>query len=52
VSQACTVFLMSASDSLEQVVNAQGRAATLTVITTIASWGVHVPACFLLVRFW
>ena len=43
---------MSTSDALEQVILAQGRARTVAIATTIASWGVHVPATALLVKYW
>jgi hypothetical protein len=50
--QAVTIFFMSTSDSLEQVILAQGRMRTVAIATTLVSWGVHVPATVLLVKYW
>ena len=35
---ALTIFFMSTSDCLEQVIMAQGRAKSVAIATTVASW--------------
>ncbi|EGD80569.1 hypothetical protein PTSG_01161 [Salpingoeca rosetta] len=49
---AITIFTMSISDTMEAIMVAQGRTRAVAISTTIASWGVHVPASFLLVHYW
>ncbi|EDQ93132.1 uncharacterized protein MONBRDRAFT_31051 [Monosiga brevicollis MX1] len=49
---AITVCLMSASDTMESIMLAQGRGRAVAIVSTVASWAVHVPASFLLVKYW
>ncbi len=38
VPQALTIFFMSTSDALEQIIMAQGRTKAVAIATTVASW--------------
>lgn len=47
-----TIFFMSTSDTLQQILVAQARAKALAFTTFLASWAIAVPASFGLVFAW
>lgn len=49
---ALTIVFMTLSDVMENILTAQGRALAVVISSSIVSWGVHVPATILLLRYW